>query len=282
MLAIHHTEQAETPAEYWPTIDQFFRTPTDADLNELQKRSTGGDDPSFAVPPLGFHYTERWAQQEESEQEAKASAARATEALKLPEGAGQVFAGVPGDIGVFDPPLMQHSLAQRLTAALVEDPTKQEPGDETLADRLSAANPGVLNEAAAATTPEVVNDGIVAELRHVGLLDPEDDTRLRGRDCEDDGLCIQIRAWQESLKVVTATTDRTRKVLLDVVKPKLAKLQKEKVKEEEARLIAKYMSLCPPPPKATAKKKAGQEKSQEKKQHQPQPQPPQQQLPVAS
>ena len=57
---------------------------------------------------------------EESEEEQKASAARSAEMLKLPEGEGQHYAGLPGDVGAFDPPFMQHSLVQRLVAALVE------------------------------------------------------------------------------------------------------------------------------------------------------------------
>ena len=174
---------------------------------------------------------------------------------------------------------MQHSLAQRLVAALVEEPTKApnapvpdvrptdslfaqvEPGGDSHADQLAAKHPEVLHQASVATTPESVNEGIVAELQYIGLLDADDDVRLRIRDCEDDGLCIQIRAWQEALRVVTLGNDSARKLLFDTVKPKLAKLQRDRVKQEmEARLIEKYKSMLPPSPKPPAKSSGNNKK----------------------
>ena len=84
---------------------------------------------------------------------------------------------------------------------------------EALGDQLASAHPQLLLHSQNAATPEAANELITEELTYIGLLDRDDESRLRVRDCEDDGLCIQIRAWQDSLRVVSGATDVTRKAL---------------------------------------------------------------------
>eukprot|EP00842_Homolaphlyctis_polyrhiza_P000950 jgi/Hompol1/1856/HPOL_004880-RA len=50
-------------AQFWSYFDQFYRSLTEDDLRALITKND--DTTSFLVPPLGRHYTEQWAQEDE-------------------------------------------------------------------------------------------------------------------------------------------------------------------------------------------------------------------------
>jgi len=130
----------------------------------------------------------------------------------------------------------------------LQEPSSEPVTDAGVGDSIAGGFPALMQQAVSSATPESVNESLVRELGYIGLLDPDDDSRLREKDCEDDALCIQIRAWQDSLRMVTATTDATRKALHGILKPKMAKIQTAKrAREEEDRFIALYTAGIKPP-----------------------------------
>ena len=78
---------------------------------------------------------------------------------------------------------------------------------------------------------------LLEELLHIGLFDPEDDPRLRLRDCEDNVICQHFRAAQDNLRAVRKRAGAERDKLAQALQQTMPGLeQKAQLDESNKRL----------------------------------------------
>lgn len=188
--------KSETPRDFWDTLDRFWEMP---DIDQVNKWITQHESSylTASLPPLGRHYTERW------EDESRGKNPDAGADLKQPDGYGVDLSDQAGYYGLHSVSLLHHTVAQRMVSALIQLPKERRktqatsPPSEPVKDTLDHAK-----EMAEMGTVDDWNQSLHTELIHMGLIDADDDLRLRIRDCEDNVICQHFRAAQDNLKAV--------------------------------------------------------------------------------
>ncbi|KAI9486127.1 MAG: histone acetyltransferases subunit 3-domain-containing protein [Benjaminiella poitrasii] len=201
---------------FWSTLEPYFRNLTEDNRNFLLQKSDQGK--PYLIPPLGRHYLEKWAEEEEE-------LAIKTTAVEKHES------------GTDDPSSNGGSLTERLISSLVvenllnEDEEKQmmmsegeEEEDDDVGMQVSAIDPMIEKKYNAKTVLEMASDPteeivsfeerLKRELRYAGLFGDED---VDWNAKEDDEICAELRALGREFKEQAKINEKRKKRLLEVV-----------------------------------------------------------------
>eukprot|EP00658_Telonema_sp_P-2_P054787 TRINITY_DN43578_c0_g1_i1.p1 TRINITY_DN43578_c0_g1~~TRINITY_DN43578_c0_g1_i1.p1 ORF type:complete len:252 (-),score=44.10 TRINITY_DN43578_c0_g1_i1:322-1077(-) len=228
--------KSQTPGDYWDNISRFWDKPEAEAISKWL--SNDASYLTMNLPPLGRHYSERWEEQAGGKHKHHGSASE----LKQPEGIDADLSTLEGYHGLNSLAMHHHTVAQRMMGALVQLPPggRQKPPKQHPAE---AQQDTVVHGQRMAKQAQSVdwNEVLCNELIYVGLLDIQDDTRLRVRDCEENVISQHFRAAQESLKAVRkrSTEMRTRaEMALNKDMPKIE--HKNHVQECNKKLEREY------------------------------------------
>ncbi|XP_041365327.1 transcriptional adapter 3-like isoform X2 [Gigantopelta aegis] len=221
---------------FWTSVEPYCAELTNDDLKVLDDllKAHENDSESFKIPPLGKHYSEKWAEEdmlEEQREGAKINDKRknsnhsnsslgmhdATTLLKKAE-----------SISMEDSPF--GPLTQRLVAALIEenimahiDDSMNENGGKDSADEAPAISPRTLAKQLNIGNPIHLEKRIKKELEEQGIIDVED----QPEDDPDDEILAEIKEKQQELR---ALHERN----IGVIK-QLIKKAKEEMSRQEMR-----------------------------------------------
>ncbi|KAI7903698.1 histone acetyltransferases subunit 3-domain-containing protein [Cokeromyces recurvatus] len=193
---------------FWSTLEPYFRNLTEEDRNFLLQKSDQGK--PYLIPPLGRHYLEKWAEEEE-----ELSLKITTKPMQHEER--------PAEEG--------SSLTERLISSLVienimdyeqlNEDEDEEIGDE---NRITPIDPMIEKKYNAKTvvemsidpTEEIVSfeERLKRELRYAGLFGDED---VDWNAKEDDEICAELRALGHEYKEQVKINEYRKKRLLEVV-----------------------------------------------------------------
>lgn len=234
--------------KFWTSVEPYCADITTDDMKFLEEllRSHEDDSDYFKVPPMGMHYTEKWAEEdmiEEQKQGAKLGDKRngvadtngATTLLKAAE------AGLH-DESPFGP------LTQRLVSALIEEnimtPIDDEmddvyPEDESLHES-AAISPKELAKQLNLGNPALLEKRIKRELEEQGILDFSEDDE----DDENDEILRELRAKQAELKAVCQHNVMATKKLYKIAKEEMARQElKRKVAASDSEVMEAYRKI---------------------------------------
>ncbi|KAJ3293065.1 Transcriptional regulator [Borealophlyctis nickersoniae] len=176
--------------QFWTWCDQFFRNLTEEDLRFLDEK-VGDEVTPYIVPALGKHYIEQWNEEDSFGETLTYPAHTQNDYLDYDEAMRD---GEPS-IG---------PLAERIISALLAEQILQKV-DYT-------GDIGRLGENARLRTKADVMDleeRMRQELRHIGLIDEDDDSE----DIDDDEICRELRAKQAELRELVQTNAKRKQQL---------------------------------------------------------------------
>eukprot|EP00656_Telonema_subtile_P047280 TRINITY_DN5419_c0_g1_i1.p2 TRINITY_DN5419_c0_g1~~TRINITY_DN5419_c0_g1_i1.p2 ORF type:complete len:159 (-),score=54.75 TRINITY_DN5419_c0_g1_i1:44-520(-) len=137
-----------------------------------------------------------------------------------------------------------HTVAQRMQGALIMlPPSHRKSCPPKVAAPESAASDTVAHaqRMLAQGTSVDWNEVLCKELVYIGLLDEDDDVRLRLRDCEDNINSQHFRAAQESLRAVRKRSEPVRNKIENGLQRDMAKIEhKTHIEELNGRLEREY------------------------------------------
>ncbi|XP_052798333.1 transcriptional adapter 3-A-like isoform X2 [Mya arenaria] len=219
--------------KFWASVEPYCADITQENLKFLEDllRSHEDDSEYLKVPPLGMHYSEKWAEEdmmEEQKQGAKISDKRSNGITPESNGASGLLK--TADAGLLDESPFG-PLTQRLVSALIEENIMAPIDDDMDTDYTENES---LNESAAISPKELakqLNLGNTAhlekrikrELEEQGILDFDDDEE----DDENDEILRELRAKQAELRDICAHNLQATK--------RLYKLAREEIDQQELR-----------------------------------------------
>ncbi|XP_077990041.1 transcriptional adapter 3-like isoform X2 [Glandiceps talaboti] len=230
----------DAPNRFWASVEPYCADVTNEDLKVLEEFMKSNEDEAeyYKVPPLGKHYTMRWAQEdliEEQKEGARIHDKKRGSALGNSTSPNTNDAKAllkketqrdqSEDICPFGP------LTQRLISALVEENIMTPLDDMALMDSGPKDNAGVEgntspkngNRPFSVPHTRALEARIREELLYQGLLDADDQL---GEDTDDEVLA-ELKKRQAELKALSAH-NRSQK-------QRLYRLAKEEMKKQEIR-----------------------------------------------
>lgn len=231
--------KTETPRDYWEHMARFWERP---DCDAISKLLANDNSYlNMSMPPLGRHYSERWEERGESAHKLQSAS---SELLKMPEGADTDLTQLSGYHDLRSMAMHHHTVAQRLMGAFIQLPAsarKTVPVDHPPAP--SHETVGHAQKMLAHGTSVNWNEVLCNELVYIGLLEEQDDTRLRMKDCEDSLNCQAFRAAQDSLRAVRKRSSECRTRVEMALNRDMVKIDNNKHREEANKQIEqRYMS----------------------------------------
>lgn len=234
--------------KFWAAVEPYCADITSDDMKFLEEllRSHEDDADYFKVPPIGMHYTEKWAEEdmiEEQKQGAKLNDKRngvadtngSTTLLNTAEGGLH-------DESPFGP------LTQRLVSALIEEnimtPIDEEmddvePDTESL-NESAAISPKELAKQLNLGNPAHLEKRIKRELEEQGILDFDEEEE----DDENDEILRELRAKQAELKAVCQHNIIATKKLYKLAKDEMAKQElKRKIAASDTEVMEAYRKV---------------------------------------
>jgi len=225
---------------FWNEMEFYFAPFTENDLKYIAPLNPDSDESITHIPPLGRHYREIWAEEDNED----------------PERFAEIASEISEDMDTYKP-ISCGDLTSRLLSALIEEnviPNTAELQKEfpIIKENGSVADPAFLSNLGAQPQKEVppgeqgfpletpptydysyhgmltLEERIKLELRSIGLLDDEDLEISNSR--EDDEICSELRILQKQL--------RERVVQNNVIRSRLhaqlpAIMQKEEREKQE-------------------------------------------------
>ncbi|XP_048404059.1 transcriptional adapter 3 isoform X1 [Stegostoma tigrinum] len=240
-LDVPRIPKNDAPNRFWASVEPYCADITNEEIRVLEDLLKPPEDEAeyYKIPPLGKHYSQRWAQEDLlEEQKEGARAAAAAEKKKGMLGALAEFDSKdvdallkkeqhdqPEDGSPFGP------LTQRLLQALVEEniisPMEDSPIPEMTGKDVgtegASTSPRSQNKAFSVPHTKSLEARIKEELIAQGLLDSED----RPTEDSEDEVLAELRKRQAELKAIS-THNRAKK-------QELLRLAKEELKKQELR-----------------------------------------------
>ncbi|XP_035686972.1 transcriptional adapter 3-A-like isoform X2 [Branchiostoma floridae] len=253
-LDVPRIPKNDAPNRFWQSLEPYVADITHDDLKVLEELMKPVDEESeyYKVPPLGKHYTQRWAQEDLLEEQKEG--ARVNEKGKSKSALGGSSSANISETSAMLKKVDSNSqksrdtetncpfgpLTQRLVSALVEENIMTPIDDTSLIDS-STKGDGQSGEASSSSPrssssrpfsvphTRALEARIREELINQGLIESEDQA---GEDTEDEVLS-ELKKRQAELKALVAHNRSA--------KQRLHKLAKEEIRKQELRQKARVI-----------------------------------------
>ncbi|XP_052229762.1 transcriptional adapter 3-B-like [Dreissena polymorpha] len=238
--------------KFWASVEPYCAdiTPDNMQFLEDLMRSHEDDVEYLKVPPLGMHYTEKWAEEDLLEEQRQGS--KISDKRHGSNGLTLETNGASGLLKSTESSLNEESpfgpLTQRLVSALIEDNIMAPMDDEMEGDYNDSET---LNESAAISPKELakqLNLGnpahlekrIKRELEEQGILEFDDEDE----DDENDEILRELRAKQAELKEICALNTMATKQLYKLAKDRMEQQElKRKLATSDSEVMEAYRKI---------------------------------------
>ncbi|KAK3864340.1 hypothetical protein Pcinc_017059 [Petrolisthes cinctipes] len=229
---------------FWAYVEQYCQEITVDDIKMLEElvNVPGDDSDYYKTPPLGRHYTLRWAQEDLQDEQ--------KEGLKLNEGKKK---GVKADTPDLPEKLLKEvdmngcsddvaplgPLTQRLIAGLVEENVLVSDIENKGMDGLGVTRPGLIKSLGLSSASSI-EKRIKKELQDQGVMESD----YGNEDDEDEILC-ELRRCQSELRAVSQhnATQLTR--LLNLARDSLVRHDlKKRLRDADHKVIEAYRTIA--------------------------------------
>ncbi|XP_063614837.1 transcriptional adapter 3-B-like isoform X1 [Penaeus indicus] len=231
---------------FWATVEQYCQEITVDDIKMLEDLINNPNDDSdyYKTPPLGRHYTLRWAQEDLQDEQ--------KEGVKLAEGKKKNVKtdssssdmsdkllkevdmnGCNDDVAPFGP------LTQRLIAGLVEENVLVSDIENKAVDGLGISRPGMIRSLGLASASSL-EKRIKKELQEQGVLEAE-----YGNEDDDDEILSELRRCQAELRAVSAHNAQQLSRLLTLARESLVRHDlKKKLRDADQKVLEAYRTIA--------------------------------------
>lgn len=237
---------------FWASVDPYCAEISNEDLKVLEEvlSSMKDDADFFKIPPLGKHYSERWAQEDILEEQKEGSKisdkrrnASGSNSANSNEGSNLLkkAESCSNDDSPFGP------LTQRLVTALLEE-NMMPPIDDTMTADISVKDLDDPPSISTKTLAKQLNIGnplqlekrIKRELEEQGILDFDD----RIEDNPDDEILTELRRKQDELKSINHQNMLMTKRLIKLAREEMeCQKLKKKLAALDAELLEAYRKV---------------------------------------
>eukprot|EP01112_Ceratiomyxa_fruticulosa_P021948 TRINITY_DN7902_c0_g1_i2.p1 TRINITY_DN7902_c0_g1~~TRINITY_DN7902_c0_g1_i2.p1 ORF type:complete len:649 (-),score=184.19 TRINITY_DN7902_c0_g1_i2:282-2228(-) len=250
---------------FWQSMEAYFRPITEQDLQFISPTDLKNDDPSLIIPPLGPHYSQIWAAEDNGEVIDKRYRNSAGFLVRKPIVNDDIYT-FEGDDNLTEKEdiVVVGDFTQRVLQALLEEnlvenhPASPPPTEEEKSAKANGAtdvlanNDGPLPPLYTYTKSGMYTfeERIKMELKDIGLFELNDD--LEGMfgggygfgGGEDDEICMELRELHKQLKEQVALNNERKKEIRKHIQPFLDQQQADLKRREEYREIEqRYLKL---------------------------------------
>ncbi|XP_069950032.1 transcriptional adapter 3-B isoform X3 [Cherax quadricarinatus] len=231
---------------FWAYVEQYCQEITVEDIKMLEDmiNSPSEDSDYFKTPPLGRHYTLRWAQEDLQDEQ--------KEGMKLAEGKKKGIKGDPSNSDLSDKLLKEVDmngcsddvaplgpLTQRLIAGLVEENVLVSDIENKGVDGLGHTRPGMIKSLGLGSASSL-EKRIKKELQEQGVMETD-----YGNEDDEDEILSELRRCQSELRAVSAhnVTQLTR--LLNLARESLVRHDlKKRLRDADQKVVEAYRTIA--------------------------------------
>ncbi|XP_043189321.1 transcriptional adapter 3-B-like isoform X2 [Amphibalanus amphitrite] len=236
----------DVPNKFWAAMEQYCGPITAKDVEMLERLSAEEEDMEeyLSAPPLGKHYTLRWAEEDGTADGESGDDTDSQSGAKA-KGKGDDEAAGLG------------ALTQRLVSGLVEENSNAEDATETEGKETDSvvARPG-LSSSVQLSTPGQLERRLRKELQNQGLVDDSDGPSA----VADDQVLAELERCQARLRTLSAHNASQLERLLRLAK---AELQRQELREKLAATDAQVQEAYQAVAAARQRKKSPSKKERE-------------------
>ncbi|KAF6197479.1 hypothetical protein GE061_020162 [Apolygus lucorum] len=223
----------DTSNKFWASIDSYCSNITEDNIKELEQLISccDNDMAGVKIPPVGRHYTERWAEQELAQERNLNSGRHLSNSSDsdtvslLKKASNMCHDRSPGP------------LVQRLVSALLEEPTRDSFPQKISDD---SENSIFLGKIPLYHTTACFERRIRRELEAAGYLDS------KNKD-EDDEILVEIKKCEEELKAVASLNKEHLCRLLGQAKEEMERQKVRSImREVDEKIISIYKKAVTP------------------------------------
>ncbi|KAL7636074.1 UNVERIFIED_CONTAM: hypothetical protein RMT77_013893 [Armadillidium vulgare] len=230
--------------KFWQMVDLYCQEITADNVKMLEEllNSQNDDAEYMKIPPLGRHYTLRWAQEDLlDEQKESSKLADTKKKIKTESGADLSdkllkevnMNGCNDDVAPMGP------LTQRIISGLVEENVLTSENIENKVQGLGVGRPGFIKSLSLGNAASL-EKRIKKELQEQGIIEGEGMSEE-----EDDEILFELKRCQSELKAVTAHNHSQLTRLLRLAREALVRHDlKKKLRDADAKVIEAYRTIA--------------------------------------
>jgi len=232
---------------FWQHVEQYCQEISTDDikvLEDLISSPINDDSDYFKIPPLGRHYTLRWAQEDLQDEQ--------KEGIKLAEGKKKNLKTESGGTDVSDKLLREVDLngcsddvaplgplTQRLIAGLVEENVLMNDIENKAVDGLGVSRPGFMKSLGLGSASSL-EKRIKKELQEQGIMETD-----YNNDEDDDEILSELRRCQAELRAVLSHNSTQLNRLLTLARESLVRHDlKKKLRDADHKVIEAYRTIA--------------------------------------
>ncbi|KAK7018684.1 transcriptional adaptor 3 [Halocaridina rubra] len=231
---------------FWANVEQYCQEITVDDIKMLEELINNANDDSdyIKIPPLGRHYTLRWAQedlQDEQKEGVKLGEGK-KKSIKMEPGLGDVSDKLLKEVdmnGCSDDVAPLGPLTQRLIAGLVEENVLVSDIENKAVDGLGHTRPGLIKSLNLGSASSL-EKRIKKELQEQGVMEMD-----YGNEDDDDEILSELRRCQAELRAVSSHNNTQLNRLLTLARESLVRHDlKKKLRDAEQKVIEAHRVIA--------------------------------------
>lgn len=231
---------------FWAYVEQYCQEITVDDIKMLEDLINAPNDDSdyYKTPPLGRHYTLRWAQEDLQDEQ--------KEGLKLADGKKKGIKGESGNSDLSDKLLKEVDmngcsddvaplgpLTQRLIAGLVEENVLVSDIENKGVDGLGHTRPGLIKSLGLGSASSL-EKRIKKELQEQGVMETD-----YGNEDDDDEILMELRRCQTELRAVSNHNIAQLTRLLNLARDSLVRHDlKKRLRDADQKVLEAYRTIA--------------------------------------
>ncbi|XP_050734643.1 transcriptional adapter 3-B-like isoform X2 [Eriocheir sinensis] len=231
---------------FWAYVEQYCQEITVDDIKMLEDLINAPNDDSdyYKTPPLGRHYTLRWAQEDLQDEQ--------KEGMKLADGKKKGIKGESGNSDLSDKLLKEVDmngcsddvaplgpLTQRLIAGLVEENVLVSDIENKGVDGLGHTRPGLIKSLGLGSASSL-EKRIKKELQEQGVMETD-----YGNEDDDDEILMELKRCQTELRAVSNHNVSQLTRLLNLARDSLVRHDlKKRLRDADQKVLEAYRTIA--------------------------------------
>lgn len=231
---------------FWAYVEQYCQEITVDDIKMLEDLINAPNDDSdyYKTPPLGRHYTLRWAQEDLQDEQ--------KEGMKLADGKKKGIKGESGNSDLSDKLLKEVDmngcsddvaplgpLTQRLIAGLVEENVLVSDIENKGVDGLGHTRPGLIKSLGLGSASSL-EKRIKKELQEQGVMETD-----YGNEDDDDEILVELKRCQTELRAVSNHNVSQLTRLLNLARDSLVRHDlKKRLRDADQKVLEAYRTIA--------------------------------------